>query len=195
MKIEAIFPTAIFIGVNEALVEELLQPTKEVLRDKTLSRNLGYNTTFGHQDGGLEKINPFFAFSEMIIEMGVNFFNQQGYKIKKEELQSYIFANEMYKGDSHPKHTHPDNIISGVFYLQTPENSAPIRFFDPRPFRKYVSFETLTENEFSQESIQIFPHKGLMLMWESWLEHSVPKTLNENESRISLVFNLYKKKL
>jgi hypothetical protein len=38
--------------------------------------------------------------------------------------------------------------------------------------------------------ISIEPRKGLLLMWESWLEHSVEKNKNKDEGRISLVFNL-----
>ena len=41
-----------------------------------------------------------------------------------------MWANKLEKGDTHPPHTHSNNIFSGVYYL---EGGSQIQFFDPRP--------------------------------------------------------------
>ena len=41
-----------------------------------------------------------------------------------------MWANKLEKGDTHPPHTHSNNIFSGVYYL---EGGSEIQFFDPRP--------------------------------------------------------------
>jgi uncharacterized protein (TIGR02466 family) len=81
--------------------------------------------------------------------------------------------------------------LSGVFYLNVNEKSAPIVFYDPRPFRKFVSLPRGNETLASCEKIMIIPETGLMLIWESWLEHEVLKNYSDN--RTTLVFNLGKK--
>lgn len=43
----------------------------------------------------------------------------------------------------------------------------------------------------SYEKIVMVPKNGLLLMWESWLDHEVPR--NNSDQRITLVFNLGEK--
>ena len=43
-----------------------------------------------------------------------------------------MWANKLKVGESHPPHTHSNNFLSGVYYLEAGENTSNIQFFDPR---------------------------------------------------------------
>ena len=51
------------------------------------------------------------------------------YQFEDVEITS-MWGNVLNRGNAHPPHTHSNNILSGVYYLQS---GSPIQFFDPRP--------------------------------------------------------------
>tara|TARA_B100001057_G_scaffold459643_1_gene509992 strand:+ start:156 stop:737 length:582 start_codon:yes stop_codon:yes gene_type:complete len=95
-----------------------------------------------------------------------------------------MWANMLKKGDSHPPHTHSNNVLSGVYYL---EGGAPIQFFDPRP-QASVLHPNLEYTTFDNSSMMQFnSQKGIGLIFPSWLQHWVPTT---NKDRISISWNI-----
>ena len=95
-----------------------------------------------------------------------------------------MWANKLKKGDSHPPHTHSNNVLSGVYYL---EGGAPIQFFDPRP-QASVLHPNLEYTTFDNSSMMQFnSQKGIGLIFPSWLQHWVPTT---NKDRISISWNI-----
>jgi uncharacterized protein (TIGR02466 family) len=95
-----------------------------------------------------------------------------------------MWANMLKKGESHPPHTHSNNIFSGVYYL---EDGAPIQFFDPRP-QASVLHPNLEYTTFDNSSMMQFSsQKGMGLIFPSWLQHWVPAT---DKDRISISWNI-----
>ena len=95
-----------------------------------------------------------------------------------------MWANMLKKGDSHPPHTHSNNVFSGVYYL---ESGAPIQFFDPRP-QASVLHPNLEYTTFDNSSMMQFnSQKGIGLIFPSWLQHWVPTTTKD---RISISWNI-----
>ena len=95
-----------------------------------------------------------------------------------------MWANMLKKGESHPPHTHSNNVFSGVYFLET---GAPIQFFDPRPQAsvlqpnlEYTTFDNSSMMQFSSQ-------KGMGLIFPSWLQHWVPTT---HKDRISISWNI-----
>jgi uncharacterized protein (TIGR02466 family) len=190
MNLNCCFPTAIFSTIDERFAEEMLLVTNKFLNDSNYTKYLGYKTTFLNDNCGLEKLPEFEKFCGYICHLGSEFLSRQGYSISSKELIATVFANEMHFGESHWTHTHPNSILSGTFYLQTPIGSSPIGFCDPRPIRKFISLPLKDKTEFNQPDVFFDVKFGLLLMWESWLEHFVPPNANNSTGRISLVFNL-----
>ena len=185
------FPTIISSEKIVSLAEKLLPVVESYLSDpKNLTNYWGYRTTF-RVESGIECLQDFFEFDKIIREKGKKFLEAAGYNTNCLEFTSQIFASNMQINDLHGIHSHPNSLLSGVFYLQVDDKSAPIVFHDPRPFRKFVALPRGNETLASYEKIMIVPENGLLLIWESWLEHEVLKNLSDN--RISLVFNLGKK--
>jgi len=191
MHIDHFFPTAIYYEQLEQVASEILPVVKQHLDAKEeLTYHWGYKTTF-KVEFGLEKFKEFDQFTNLIVNKAKVFLDKQGYDVSNAEFTVQIFASDMTVNDSHGIHTHPNAIISGVFYLDVDENSAPIVFYDPRPFRKFLALPRSQETIASYEKVMIMPFNGLLLLWESWLEHEVPK--NKSTKRTTLVFNLGRK--
>ena len=95
-----------------------------------------------------------------------------------------MWANKLKKGDSHPPHTHSNNVFSGVYFL---EQGSPIQFFDPRP-QASVLHPNLEYTTFDNSSMMQFnSQKGIGLIFPSWLQHWVPTTTKD---RISISWNI-----
>ena len=102
--------------------------------------------------------------------------------------QSWLNKNK--KGEYHHEHTHPNSIISGVWYPQIDETLPPIIFT-----KKNVRDVNLTIEEYNAYNCSIFklPLKmGELIIFPSNLQHSVPIN-NSDEERISLSFNTWAK--
>ena len=97
------------------------------------------------------------------------------------------WANINPPGAYHPTHNHPNNYLSGVYYVAVPESGSRIIFQDPRPLMimpKPRQFTRQTANAADAES-----RPGRLLIFPAWLRHSVPANDGQTE-RISISFNL-----
>jgi uncharacterized protein (TIGR02466 family) len=97
------------------------------------------------------------------------------------------WANINPPGSYHPTHNHPNNFLSGVYYVAAPDKSPQLIFQDPRPISimpRAGKIGRVTANA----SVTQTP-AGRMVLFPSWLRHHVPS--NEgNAERISIAFNL-----
>ena len=194
MNIQFFFPTAICSVLDLELADRMLPIANKYLNDKKyLTYTWGYKNTYT-SDNGIERKEEFLDFGNKIKKYGSEYMMKLGYDLSDDEFEIFIFASEMHKGDTHRIHTHQNAILSGVFYLSVPENSADINFYDPRPFRKFVSYPVVQQTEATWESVRFSPTKGLLLIWESWIEHEVPVN-NSDDGRITLVFNMTRKQV
>lgn len=195
INIDLLFPTVIgrFQDIN--FTNRVLEISGDIL-DKTKGNNfltyhqLDYSSTFRDQEI-TEYINSFSWIKEYLLSLSYTFIDTIGYS-SLGELDVQAFFSRMTKGDKHPFHVHDNSVLSGVAYLETNNDCAPIIFEDPRKVRHFnqlVSKETpqLTNNIYES----ILPKKGEILIWESWLSHSVD--LNECDCRETLVFNIGRK--
>lgn len=99
------------------------------------------------------------------------------------------WANINPAGGFHPPHIHPNNLVSGVYYLQTPPSADAIVFHDPRPQAHLIQPVATRLVAETQSEIQIEARPGRMLLFPSWLRHSVRPNYG-NEERISISFNV-----
>ena len=99
------------------------------------------------------------------------------------------WANINPAGGFHPPHIHPNNLVSGVYYLQTPPNADAIVFHDPRPQSQLLLPIATRAVPETQSEIQIEARPGRMLLFPSWLQHSVRPNFG-NQERVSISFNV-----
>ena len=123
------------------------------------------------------------SFKRKVFEITEKICRESKYRYDTLEITG-IWANMLKKGDSHPPHTHSNNVFSGVYYL---EDGAPIQFFDPRP-QASVLHPNLEYTTFDNSSmVQFNSQKGMGLIFPSWLQHWVPTT---EKDRISISWNI-----
>ena len=113
---------------------------------------------------------------------------------------SNLWINIHQYGNYIVPHYHIGSILSGTFYVKTPENCGNINFKNPMgPLMKsYLHHWRFKENESNDfpwlTSGAVFPCKeNMMLIFPSWMEHSVDRNSNINEDRISISFNTKRK--
>lgn len=101
---------------------------------------------------------------------------------------SWINVNDKYSYNL--KHTHPRSLFSGVYYVQVPEgNSGDIVFYRENYMLNYIPPYIVKDwNNINSSTISIKPKVGMLLIFPSWLEHSVTTNLT-NQDRISISFN------
>lgn len=92
-------------------------------------------------------------------------------------------------GAAHKAHSHPNNYLSGVYYVRVPEGADTINFHDPR-LQTGIIRPPVTEltNE-NTDQVVVRVQEGSLLLFPAWLEHSVDANPGE-ETRISVSFNL-----
>ncbi len=99
------------------------------------------------------------------------------------------WANLYAPGAVHRMHTHPNNFLSGVYYLRTADGADTINFHDPRAQAAVIRppVTALTGENTDQVVMPVEP--GVLLLFPAYLPHSV----DENRSttlRASLSFNV-----
>ena len=97
------------------------------------------------------------------------------------------WANINPPGAYHPMHHHPNNYLSGVYYVAVPETGSHILFQDPRPGLILPPTAKLGRVTANAAISQTQP--GRMVIFPSWLRHHVPSNEGTTE-RISIAFNL-----
>jgi uncharacterized protein (TIGR02466 family) len=87
------------------------------------------------------------------------------------------------------EHIHGD-VLSGVFYLKAPEGSGKLILKNPGINQMWSGCNLTTQkNQFTGESIRIEPVEGNIILFPSYLPHSVD-TNNHDDERISISFNI-----
>ena len=111
----------------------------------------------------------------------------------KKELNFYItqsWLNITKPGGSHFRHWHPNSIISGVFYVSTVEDDT-ICFFKDRDL-KVMQIES-NVNAYNTHVWGVSVNNNTLVLFPSWLEHSVERSEKASSDRISISFNVFMK--
>ena len=100
-----------------------------------------------------------------------------------------LWANMNPKGAAHPLHSHPNNFLSGIYYVRTHEAADTVNFHDPRPQTGVIRppVRELTAENTDQVVVKV--DDGSLLVFPSWLPHSVDAS-GSDETRISVSFNI-----
>lgn len=101
------------------------------------------------------------------------------------------WANVNRAGDYNSMHTHPGATWSGVYYVDDGEadgsaEATAIQLADPNPARTSLFFP-----ELSSQTVQFRPQPGLMILFPSYVPHTVPPHRGPRP-RISIAFNVRK---
>jgi uncharacterized protein (TIGR02466 family) len=101
------------------------------------------------------------------------------------------WANYTNINEYHHGHNHPNSVISGVFYVNTNENSDKI-IFSRNAHTSITPYAIDTEeyNLWNANHWELDAEEGSLLLFPSTLYHRVPSVIGEKE-RISISFNTF----
>ena len=201
-KVERYFPTLVFtlqVPDSEPLNDHLIEAIyAERERDRTGVRRSNYTELGGwHSQIRLHKEATFAGLvryvdaiaEEMSRELGYH----RSYRLRIGTMWSIINP----PGGLNRAHIHPNCIWSGVYFVQAPKDSGRIEFIDPRTQNlmsrpKYIP--DAKRPRISWRKVQYKPVAGKMLVFPSWLYHSVlpnrSKAKGKAADRVVVSFNL-----
>ena len=111
-----------------------------------------------------------------------------------EKQKQSININNMWAiintgGSANLRHQHGNSTISGAYYVRAPKNSGDIVFYDPRPAPVYTYPKAVNPNLLNAQVNGISPKEGALVLFPSYLDHSVNENLSDEE-RIVISFNI-----
>ena len=84
-----------------------------------------------------------------------------------------LWANISMPGAGHRMHCHPNNFLSGVYYVATHEGANTINFHDPRPQTGIIRPPVTELTAENSDQITVTVKNGTLLVFPAWLPHSV----------------------
>ena len=183
MEHQKVFSTNIFIKDEFIAPQRLTAMEEEIL---SMYSKRTHNKVW--QTGpGLEKIDPFKWFATDIGKAAFDVFDKLNYDIKDIDMTD-MWGNILKPGETHPPHTHSNNFLSGVFYLNSDAKTGII-FQDPRPAADVLVPRKKTKTNENSNLLSYTSNTNRLILFPSWLLHWVP-TNESNRNRISISFNI-----
>lgn len=99
------------------------------------------------------------------------------------------WATVLAKSGAHKVHNHPNNFLSGVYYVRTQPGADTINFHDPRNQVGVIRPPVVELTAANTDQVVVRVKNGTLLIFPSYLQHSVDTNASEEE-RISISFNL-----
>ena len=99
------------------------------------------------------------------------------------------WANVLAQGAAHKAHSHPNNFLSGVYYVRTHPGTDTLNFHDPRNQAGVIRPPVVELTAENTDQVVVRVDNGTLLVFPSYLQHSVDANLSEEE-RISISFNI-----
>lgn len=198
-KIESLFPSFLYSGklpqaarLNRDLITEIsqLEDSDPSGRQWSSEFYIGGYSSYSSQFR-LHKTSPNFAVLEKTLKPHVaKFAKALNWDLMGRSIQmTTCWANSMGEGTHHTMHIHPHSVLSGVYYVNAPKGSSPLKIEDPRLGFLMASPARRAQAPRAQKNyIEIPPKAGQFLLFESWMRHEVPPHRGE-QSRLSVSFN------
>jgi len=99
------------------------------------------------------------------------------------------WATVLAKGAAHKVHSHPNNFLSGVYYVRTRPGTDTINFHDPRNQTGIIRAPVVELTAENTDQVVVRVKNGTLLIFPAYLQHSVDANTSEKE-RISISFNI-----
>ena len=186
LKEGIIFPTNFYTAdlfneqQNQKYKNFLMDLSKRTEGERRSNRNGWQSDTF------LWKENIFKPLLDQILDSTQVIAKNLSNKELPQMVVRAMWGNINPKGGFNFTHVHPSGWLSGVYYIQLPENNNEIVFQDPRSSRM-MDFQrsSLIKDEYFSH----YPKVGELLLFPSWLPHFVTPNTSE-QNRISISFNV-----
>jgi uncharacterized protein (TIGR02466 family) len=192
--IEQIFPALIQVSkhpdadtLNQQLMAEIETIRATTPNGKPEGWSCDVYTTISNE-GYLQRRPAFKDFIEFSLLCADYFGIVMGYNYENKVLYiNECWLNIYQAGHSQENHSHPNHILTGVYYVKAPEGCSNLIFHSP--YYKTMIRPEVTENTFiNSMAIPYPPSEGELVIFDSSVVHSVAVNDTPGE-RISISFN------
>ena len=168
------------------IIETLCQQERRKNSKGVIKSNLG-----GWQsDNIIYPDSPFFFLQD--IEKICQGVAKDVLKINKSVFLNNAWININQKDNLNQVHTHPNNILSGVYYVKTPEKCGNIIFRHPSFDMMERDWEDIVSdsdhNVYNSDTWWLPAKANTLYIFPSWIKHLVGPNMSDEE-RISMSFN------
>lgn len=189
LSVEELFPTPLWVidldkGPSERLNRDLMHDIHRLTEPR---EPVGIGGSW-QTDPILHRLPEFADFLRLVMKAAkgaVDFLDIE----YRDFTVTGCWANINPPGGKNSSHTHPNNYISGVYYVRVPESSGSIEFTDPRVQAGTIMPRTKKWNKFTGSKIAVPVKEGRLVLFPEWLNHSVPVNVSDAE-RVSISFNI-----
>tara|TARA_B100000287_G_scaffold317633_1_gene301349 strand:- start:1217 stop:1819 length:603 start_codon:yes stop_codon:yes gene_type:complete len=183
MDRQKIFSTNIFIK-DEFLSPQRLPAMEEEIQRLYKQRAYDDNWQTKHD---LHETEPFKWFSKDIAKAAFHVFDTLDYSVDNIEITG-MWGNILKPGEMHQSHTHSNNFLSGVFYLNS-DGATGLTISDPRPAADVLVPRKAKKTTDNSNLLSYKSNQNRLIIFPSWLVHWVPVNKSKR-NRISISFNI-----
>ena len=191
-ELNLVFSTPIWAGLI-LNYQELNNKMLKYIKDLQIQNPKGItkSNVFGwhSEDFDLENEQPKYFINSISTNLNEAFIDM-GWDIKNQEVKvTSMWSVINKKNASNARHIHSNNYISAAYYVKSPENSGDIVFHDPRSVTTFRYPKISERNTLNSNVFSIKPKEGLLVLFPSYLYHSVDFNRTEEE-RVVISFNI-----
>ena len=187
-----IFPTPVWTSIIpnfKQINEKMLKYIKSLQSSNPIGKIKSNIIGWHSENFNLQDENPQF-FTNSISPILNESLSDMGWDLKKNKIKIITMWSIINsKNASNARHIHPNNFISSAYYVKAPENSGDIVFFDPRSAKTIRAPIASNVNKLNSNIFTVQPKEGLLVLFPSYLHHSVNRNESEEE-RIVISFNV-----
>ncbi|MEX3934530.1 2OG-Fe(II) oxygenase family protein [Paraburkholderia phymatum] len=185
-----IFPTFVWQrrlepACYEPLDQDLMAYVDGLIRSGDVAHSEGAAWQSGHQQHGKPELAALVALIEQAARDVLIFLKVAGASFRI----TGCWINVLAPGGSHGMHSHPNNFLSGVYYLRAQTGADTINFHDPRPQTAIIRPPVTELTAYNTDQVVLPVSEGTLLMFPAWLPHSVSAN-SSAQPRVSVSFNI-----
>ena len=189
LNIQRLFPTSVFIFDN-VLEQEYIDSMKEdIIHQSKINSEQRKANWQSVKNNKLYELPKYKELGKKALSNSRVYVDKLEYIVEDMELTG-MWSNILKSGETHPPHTHSNNFISGVFYVQAENNNdtPAINFLDPRGQTCVLQPQQKTYTLYNSTRYFFPAISNRMILFPSWLSHYVPVNYSKTD-RISIAFN------
>ena len=179
-----LFPTHLF--VFDDFYKQDVGEMKRYISD--LWKNRDYDNNWQTKSADLQKKVEFADFAKEIITTNKTILVKTLKYYVEDIVITDMWANVLKPGEMHPPHTHSNNFLSGVWYLES-DGNAGIVFKDPRNEVGVIVPRKSVANIDNSEIISFVSTINRAIIFPAWFQHWVPINRSK-KNRISISWNI-----
>tara|TARA_R100000322_G_C5404824_1_gene182299 strand:+ start:219 stop:815 length:597 start_codon:yes stop_codon:yes gene_type:complete len=178
---ETLFPTHAYT-LNDAIMKK----DNAMIKKDIMQKLKKTNRPSWQSESNLHLKQKYKSLCDQIIKMATKIFEEQDIQYERFEITS-MWANVLKTNENFHAHTHANNYLSGVYYVQT--KNTHINFLDPRPQSNVIRPAVKNYNILNSSVLLLAANENKLILFPSWLQHYVSSN-KDKEPRISVSFNI-----